>query len=241
MPINKVVPSFTEAVADIDNGATLMIDGFGGPGGMAQNLLIALRDLGVKDLTIICNTAGIASSTGFGTVPGDTPIDAGILIENNQVKKVIASYPVSPSPSRPNAFEKAYNLDKISLEVVPQGTLAERIRSGGAGIPAFYTPSGVGTLLEEGKEIRSFNKKDFLLEHALPADFALLKGQQADTLGNVIYEGTSRNLNAVMATAANITIIEVEKIVEPGSLNGESIHTPAIYVNRIVQPSTLLT
>ena len=150
MPINKVVPSFTEAVADIDNGATLMIDGFGGPGGMAQNLLIALRDLGVKDLTIICNTAGIASSTGFGTVPGDTPIDAGILIENNQVKKVIASYPVSPSPSRPNAFEKAYNLDKISLEVVPQGTLAERIRSGGAGIPAFYTPSGVGTLRTTG-------------------------------------------------------------------------------------------
>ena len=237
MAINKVVSSFAEAVADIPDGAVLMVDGFGGPGGMAQNLLRALRDQGAKGLTVISNTAGIAGSVGFGTIPGDQPVDAGILIDNEQVKKVIASYPVSPSPSRPNSFEQAYGEGKVDLEVVPQGTLAERIRAGGAGIPAFYTPTGVGTLLAEGKETRVFKGREYVLEGALVADFALLKAHKADTLGNVVYEGTSRNFNGVMATAARVTIVEVSEIVEPGELDGGDIHTPGIYVKRIVRTS----
>ena len=131
--MNKIVPTFAEAVADIPDGATLMIDGFAGPGGTPQNLIRALRDHGARDLTIISNTAGLASVTGFGTVPGDRPTDIGALVENEQVKKVIASFPVSPSPSRPTAFERAYREGNAELEVAPQGTLAERIRAGGAG------------------------------------------------------------------------------------------------------------
>ena len=157
MAINKVVGSFDEAVADIPDGATLMIDGFAGPGGTPQNLIRALRDHGAKELTIISNTAGLASVIGFGTIPGDRPIDIGILVDNEQIKKVVASFPVSPSPSRPTSYERAYREGKVELELVPQGTLAERIRAGGAGIPAFYTPTGAGTLLAEGKETRDFD------------------------------------------------------------------------------------
>lgn len=235
MAIDKSVPSFDEAVADIPDGATLMIDGFAGPGGTAQNLIRALRDHGAKELTIISNTAGLASVIGFGTLPGDRPVDIGILVDNAQVKKVVASFPVSPSPSRPTSFEQAYREGKVDLELVPQGTLAERIRAGGAGIPAFYTPTAVGTLLAEGKESRRFGDRDYLLETALTADFALLRAHKADTLGNVVYRGTSRNFNGVMATAARVTIVEVDEIVEPGGLDGGDIHTPGIYVNRIVQ------
>ena len=162
--MNKIVPTFAEAVADIPDGATLMIDGFAGPGGTPQNLIRALRDHGARDLTIISNTAGLASVTGFGTVPGDRPTDIGVLVENEQVKKVIASFPVSPSASRPTAFERAYREGNAELEVVPQGTLAERIRAGGAGIPAFYTPTGAGTLIAEGKEVRTFDGREHLLE-----------------------------------------------------------------------------
>ncbi|MCL0105390.1 hypothetical protein M1N90_01375, partial [Dehalococcoidia bacterium] len=134
--MNKIRDSFIDAVSDIPNGAVLMIDGFAGPGGTPQNLIRALRDHGSTDLTVISNTAGLASVIGFGTLPGDKPIDIGILVDNKQIKKVIASFPVSPSPSRPTSFEKAYKEGKVDLEVVPQGTLAERIRAGGAGIPA---------------------------------------------------------------------------------------------------------
>ena len=235
MAINKVVSSFAEAVADIPDGAWLMIDGFGGPGGTPQNLIMALKDHGSKDLTIMSNTAGLASVMGFGTVPGDRPIDIGVLIENEQVKKIIASFPVSPSPSRPNAFERAYREGKVELEVVPQGTLAERIRAGGAGIPAFYTPTGAGTLMAEGKETRAFGGREYILERSLTADFALLRAYKADTLGNVVYAGTSRNFNGVMATAAGTTIMEVDEVVEPGDLEAESVHTPGIYVKRIVK------
>lgn len=235
MAINKVLASFHEAVADIPDGATLMIDGFAGPGGTSQNLIRALRDHGAKDLTVISNTAGLASVIGFGTIPGDRPIDIGILVENEQIKKVVASFPVSPSPSRPTAYEKAYQAGKVELELVPQGTLAERIRAGGAGIPAFYTPTGVGTLLAEGKESRVFNGREYLLEHALKADFALLRGHKADTLGNIIYRGTSRNFNGVMATAAEVTIMEVDEVVEEGALDSHDVHTPALYVNRVVE------
>ncbi len=234
MAFDKVAKSFDEAVSDIPDGATLMIDGFAGPGGTPQNLIRALRDHGARDLTIVSNTAGLASVIGFGTIPGTRPIDIGILIDNEQVKKVIASYPVSPSPSRPTSFERAYREGKVDLEVVPQGTLAERIRAGGAGIPAFYTPTSVGTLLAEGKETREFDGREYVMELGLTADFALLRAHLADTLGNVVYRGTSRNFNAVMATAGRVTVMEVDEIVEPGDLDANSIHTPGIYVNRIV-------
>ncbi|MYA62429.1 MAG: 3-oxoacid CoA-transferase subunit A [Dehalococcoidia bacterium] len=233
--MSKIVPSFDQAVADIPDGAILMIDGFAGPGGTPQNLIRALRDHGASDLTIISNTAGLASVIGFGTIPGDRPIDIGILVENEQVKKVIASFPVSPSPSRPTAFETAYLEGKIDLEVVPQGTLAERIRAGGAGIPAFYTPTGVGTLMSEGKESRVFDGREYLLEHSLKADFALLRAQISDTMGNTQYRGTSRNFNGVMATSADVVVMEVDKVVEPGDIDPGSVHTPGIYVSRIVR------
>lgn len=233
--MSKIVGSFADAVEDIPDGAILMIDGFAGPGGTPQNLIRALRDHGASDLTIISNTAGLASVIGFGTIPGDRPIDIGVLVENEQVKKVIASFPVSPSPSRPTAFETAYREGKIDLEVVPQGTLAERIRAGGAGIPAFYTPTGVGTLMAEGKESRVFDGREYLLEHSLKADFALLRAHISDTMGNTQYRGTSRNFNGVMATSADVVIMEVDKVVEPGDIDPGAVHTPGIYVNRVVE------
>ena len=233
--MNKIVPTFAEAVSDIPDGATLMIDGFAGPGGTPQNLIRALRDHGAGDLTIISNTAGLASVTGFGTVPGDIPTDIGVLVENEQVKKVIASFPVSPSASRPTAFEKAYREGNAELEVVPQGTLAERIRAGGAGIPAFYTPTGAGTLIAEGKEVRTFDGREHLLETALKADFALLRAHRSDALGNTQYRGTSRNFNGVMATAADVVVMEVDEIVEAGEIDPGAVHTPGIYVDRIVK------
>ena len=233
--MNKIVPTFAEAVSDIPDGAMLMIDGFAGPGGTPQNLIRALRDHGAGDLTIISNTAGLASVTGFGTVPGDIPTDIGVLVENEQVKKVIASFPVSPSASRPTAFEKAYREGNAELEVVPQGTLAERIRAGGAGIPAFYTPTGAGTLIAEGKEVRTFDGREHLLETALKADFALLRAHRSDALGNTQYRGTSRNFNGVMATAADVVVMEVDEIVEPGEIDPGAVHSPGIYVDRIVK------
>ena len=233
--MNKVIPTFADAVADIPDGATLMIDGFAGPGGTPQNLIRALREHGARRLAIISNTAGLASVIGFGAIPGDKPIDIGILVENDQVAKVIASFPVSPSLSRPTAFESAYLEGRVELEVVPQGTLAERIRAGGAGIPAFYAPAGVGSLIAEGKETRAFGGKEYLLETALTADFALLRAHRADTMGNIQYRGTSRNFNGVMATAADVVIMEVDEIVEPGGIDPDAVHTPGVYVDRIVE------
>ena len=150
------------------------------------------------------------------------------------MKKAIASYPVSPSASRPTAFELAYRRGEVELELVPQGTLAERLRAGGAGVAAFYTPTGVGTLISEGKETRVIDGKEYVLEEALRADFCIIRGHQADTLGNVVYKGTSRNFNSVMAPAAAITVVEVDEVVEPGQLDPEAIITPGIHVNRIV-------
>ncbi len=235
MSSSKVFDSFAGAVADIPDGAVLMIDGFAGPGGTPQNLIRALKDHGARELTIISNTAGLASVTGFGTIPGDRPTDIGVLVDNEQVRKVIASFPVSPSPSRPTSFERAYREGRVELEVVPQGTLAERIRAGGAGIPAFYTPTGIGTQLAEGKESRWFGDREYLLQLALEADFALLRAYKSDTLGNIVYRGTSQNFNGVMATAARTTIVEVDEIVEPAALDPGSIDTPGIYVKRIVR------
>ncbi len=233
--MNKVYSSFNEAVSDIPDSATLMIDGFAGPGGTSQNLIRALRDQGASDLTIISNTAGLASVSGFGTLPGQKPIDIGILVDNGQVGKVIASFPVSPSPSRPTSFEKAYHRGEVELELVPQGTLAERIRAGGAGIPAFFTPTGIGTFVTEGKETRSYDGKEYVLETALKADYALIRGYMADTMGNLSFRGTSMNFNGVMVTAAAISIVEVDKIVDVGEIDSYRIDTPALYVNRIVE------
>ena len=231
----KVYPDAPSAIGDMPDGATVMIDGFGGPGGMAHYLLVTLRDQGTRGITIISNTAGIARSVNFGTPPGKLAIDHSILIDNGQVAKAIATYPVSPSASRPSSFELAYRRGEVDLELVPQGTLAERLRAGGAGIYAFYTPTGAGTLIAEGKESRLIDGKEYILEEGLRADYCLIRGHQADTMGNVVYKGTSRNFNAVMAPSADITVVEVDEIVEPGQLDPELIVTPGIYVDRIVK------
>ena len=230
-PVNKVYPGAMDALQDVPEGATVNVDGFAGPGGMAHYLMTGLRDLGTKGLKLISNTAGVARVSAFGA---PNIIDHSILVENNQVAKATASYPVSPSASRPSAFEEAFNRGETELEVVPQGTLAERLRSGGAGVAAFYTPTGAGTLLAEGKETRNIGGKDYVLEMGMRADFCIIRGHKADTLGNVVYKGTSRNFNPVMATTAKITVVEVDEIVEPGQLGPEEIVTPGLFIDRIV-------
>ena len=230
----KVYGSGLDALADVPDGAVVMIDGFAGPGGTPHYLLTSLRDNGAKGLTIISNTAGIARVVNFGTPLGKQAIDHTILIDNGQVAKAVASYPVSPSASTPTAFEMAYRRGEVELELVPQGTLAERLRAGGAGVAAFYTPTGVGTLIAEGKETRVIDGKAYVLEQGLRADFCIIRGLKADTLGNVVYKGTSRNFNSVMAPAADVTIVEVDEVVEPGELGPEEIITPGVYVDRIV-------
>ena len=231
---SKVYASGLEAIRDLPDGATVLIDGFAGPGGMPHYLMVSLRDHGARNLTMVSNTAGVARVIGFGTPPGLQAIDHSILVENHQLKKAIASYPVSPSPARPSSFELALQRGEVELEVTPQGTLAERIRAGGAGIAAFYTPTGFGTLLTEGKETRVIDGKEYVLEQGLRADFCLIRGHKADTLGNVVYKGTSRNFNPVMATAARVTVIEVDDVMEPGGLTPEEIVTPGVYIDRIV-------
>lgn len=233
-PRQKVFPTGRDAISDLPDGAAVMIDGFAGPGGMPHYLLVSLRDHGATGLTIISNTAGIARVVNFGTPPGKQAIDHTVLIDNKQVKKAVASYPVSPRASRPSAFELAYRRGEVDLELVPQGTLAERLRAGGSGVAAFYTPTGVGTLTAEGKETRLIDGRDYVLEHGLRADFCLVRGYRADTLGNLVYRGTSRNFNAVMAPAADVVIAEVDEIVEPGQLDPEEIVTPGIFVDRVV-------
>lgn len=235
MPVGKVYPDGQAALGDLPDGATVFIDGFGGPGGMAHYLLVALRDRGSRNLTIVSNTAGIARVVSFGTPPGRTAIDHSLLIENGQVAKAIASFPVSPSVSRPSQFELAYRRGEVELELVPQGTLAERLRAGGAGIPAFYTPTGAGTLIAEGKETRIIDGREYILEHGLRADYAIIRAHRADTDGNLVYRGTSRNFNAVMAPAARITVVEVDEIVPAGALDPEAVVTPGVFVQRIVQ------
>jgi len=199
-----------------------MIGGFGVTG-VPFTLIKALADRAVKNLTIIANSAG-------GRLPD---IDITLLVKNSQVKKVIASYPVYSG--RVSAFEERHLKGEIELEMVPQGTFAERMRAGGAGIPAFYTPTGAGTKLAEGKEIRIINGRECVLEYGLRADFALIKAYKADRMGNLVYHRAARNFNPVMATAAETTIAEVSEIVETGDLDPETIVTPAIYVDRIIK------
>jgi 3-oxoacid CoA-transferase A subunit len=235
--INKVFSTCNEAIADIPDGASIMVGGFGHAADKPQNLIAALRDQGAKNLTLIMNGAGVSGRLGIGSLGGIPFIDEEILIENRQVKKAICSVPASLVMSKPCAFEKQYLAGEVELEYVPQGTLAERIRSGGAGLGAFYTPTGVGTLIEAGKEKRLIDGKEMLLEFALSADYALIKAYCADTMGNLIYRGIIRSFNAIMATAAKVTVVEVEYIVEAGELDPESIVTPGIFIDRIVSMS----
>lgn len=206
------------AVADMHDGATLLVGGFGGSG-LPSHLVAALVAQGAKDLTVVSNNIGAVSD------------GVAALISHNQVKKIICSFPVGPHA---DDLIARLNDGRIELEIVPQGTLAERIRAGGAGIPAFYTPTGYQTELGEGKEIREFNGRAFLLEEAIIADFAFIKAQTADRWGNLVYRKTQRNFNPVMATAAKVTIVEVDEVVEVGEIPAENIVTPSVYVHRIV-------
>ncbi len=228
MTIDKIVRSFKEAVADVKDGSTIFIGNFAGPGGTPYFLIRALAEQGAKDLTIVANTAG-----GIGlTVDYD---DHRLLFQNHQIKKVIASFPFSTSAKRPSEAEKQILAGQVELEMVPQGTLAERIRAGGAGIAAFYTPTGPGTIIEEGKERRYFKGRPHLLEHALRADYAFVRAWKADTLGNLIFRGTQRQFNPVMAMGADISIAEVDEIVAPGEINPNCVIVQGIYVQRIVK------
>ena len=186
--------------------------------GLPENLILALRDSGVRNITAISNNAG---TDGHGL---------GLLLETKQITKAISSY-----VGENKLFAKQYMSGEIELEFTPQGTLAERIRAGGAGIPAFYTPTGVGTLVSEGKETKFFNEREYLMEEALVADLSIIKAWKGDSHGNLIYRMTARNFNPVMATAGKITIAEVEELVEPGTLNPDYIHTPSIYIQRVIE------
>ena len=217
--IDKRTPTPRDAVADIGDGAVVMIGGFGEAGSPIE-LIHALIDRGARNLTVISN------NTGTGRV------GLAALIANRQVARMICSYPRSTNST---VFPELYRAGKIELELVPQGTLAERIRAGGAGIPAFYTAAGVGTLLAEGKERKRFQGRDFLLEHGLRADFALVKADRADRYGNLTYTKTARNFGPIMCTAARITIAQAHRVVEPGDIDPECVVTPGIFVHRVVE------
>ena len=232
--MDRIFNTFSESVSDVPNGASVMIGGFGGSGGQPTRLMLALAEHGVRGLTIIGNVAGISKTTGYGWPPHLEPIDQGMFFENGQADRIICSFPI-PGQTRPlSEIEKAWREGRAEVIVIPQGTLAERIRAGGAGIAAFYTPTGVGTPVADGKEVREFDGREYLLEHALRADFALIRAKRADTYGNLEYVGTSRAFNPVMATAADVTIAEVDEIVEPGGIDPERVGTPGVYVDRIV-------
>jgi 3-oxoacid CoA-transferase subunit A len=216
MKKSKLMNSFMEAVSDIKDGSTLIVGGFG-LCGIPEFAIQALKEQGTKDLTVVSNNCGV-DDWGLG-----------LLLANCQIKKMIASY-----VGENKIFEQQYLSGELEVELTPQGTLAERIRAGGAGIPGFYTATGVGTPIAEGKETKEFNGKTYLLEKGIVGDFALIKAWKADTLGNLVYRKTSRNFNPLAAMAGKITIAEVEEIVEPGKLDPDEIHTPGIYVQRLL-------
>lgn len=225
--MRKPLLSAAEAIADVPDGASVLIGGFGVLQGWPHELLFALRDRSVKDLTVICN------SPGFG------PYSPQILAENRQIKKLIASF--GGYAYRTTPLSEQIGRGEVEFELVPQGTLVERIRAGGAGIPAFFTPTGVGTVIEEGKEKRVFAGREYLLETALRADFALLRAQKADMDGNLVYRRSARNFHPPFATAADVTIAEVDKVQASGALDPEAIVTPGIFVQRLVRRETPLT
>ena len=215
--MNKIVVSADAAIADIPDGATVMVGGFG-LCGIPENLIAALVRKGAKGLHTISNNMGI---DGCGM---------GLMLEAGMIESHIGSY-----VGENKLLEKQVLAGQLDLTLVPQGTLAERIRAGGAGIPGFYTPTGVGTVVAEGKELREFDGRKYLLESALTADFALVKAWRGDRLGNLVYRKTARNFNPMMATAAKITIAEVEELVEPGTIDPDHVVTPGIYVHRIIE------
>lgn len=214
MKVKKTIESALEGIQD---GATIMVGGFGLVG-IPEKLILGLRSKGVKDLTVISNNCGVDD---FGL---------GILLQNRQIRKMVSSY-----VGENKEFERQFLSGELEVELIPQGTLAERIRAGGAGIPAFYSPAGVGTPLADGREVRNFNGREYLLETGLVADFALVKGAKGDRMGNLVYNKTSCNFNPMMATAGRVTIAEVEEILEPGELDPASIQTPGIYVQSVVR------
>ena len=218
--IDKTVGSASEALNGVEDNMTVMLGGFG-LCGIPENGIQALLDKGVKGLTCISNNAGVDD---FGL---------GLLLQTKQIKKMVSSY-VGENAE----FERQLLGGELEVDLLPQGTLAERIRAAGAGIPAFYTPAGYGTEVGEGKEVREFDGKMHILEHALHADFALVKAWKGDTAGNLIFKGTARNFNPMMAAAGKITVAEVEELVPAGELEPNEIHTPGIYVQRIFQGSS---
>lgn len=215
--MKKIYTNFADAVADIQDGMTLMVGGFGLVG-IPENLIKALQDKKTTDLTVISNNCGV-DDWGLG-----------LLLHDKQIKKMISSY-----VGENKEFEKQVLEGEIEVELVPQGSLAEKIRAGGAGIPAFYTPAGVGTPIAEGRETRDFNGKEYLLEEALVADVSLVRAWKADTMGNLIFHKTAQNFNPIMAAAGKVTIAEVEEVVEAGELDPAHVHTPSIYVQAIIQ------
>jgi len=219
--MNKVYPDARAACADIHDGATLFVGGFG-LAGVPEECVFAVRDLGPRNLTVISNNAG---TTEHGLVH---------LLKNKQVRKMISSYVGENA-----VFEQLMLSGELEVELTPQGTLSERIRAGGAGIPGFYTPTGVGTRVAEGKEVREFDGRRYLLERGLTGDFALVHAWKGDRFGNLVYRKTARNFNPMMAMAGRVTIAEVEHLVEPGEIEPDQVHTPAIFVQRIFKVGTM--
>src|SRR6267142_2475607 len=215
--MNKVIASADEAIRDVFDGASIMVGGFG-LCGMPENLIRALARKGTKNLTTISNNAGV---DGLGM---------GLLLANGQIRRHIGTY-----VGENKLLEKMVLDGTVQLDLVPQGTFSERIRAGGAGIPAFFTPTGVGTIVAEGKETREFEGRPYVMERALTADFAFVKAWKGDRMGNLVYRKTARNFNPIMATAAKVTIAEVEHLVEAGELDGDLVDTPSVYVKRIFQ------
>ena len=230
----KVFSGCDDAVADIFDGATVMIGGFGSWGGLPINLIASLARQGARELTVISNQGGVGFELSDKIKPGGYQ-DIGALYEKGQVKKFIGSVPALGGMPPISPVEVAHREGKVEIEMVPQGTLAERIRAGAGGLGGFYTPTGVGTPMEKGKEKKVINGREYLLELPLTADFALIKAHKADTIGNLIYRGTARCFNPVMAMAAKTTIVEVDEIFQSGELDPEIIVTPHIFINRIVE------
>ncbi|MGG1687499.1 CoA transferase subunit A [Pseudalkalibacillus sp. NRS-1564] len=214
--MKPVLDTFEEAVQDIQDGATILVGGFGLVG-IPENLILALKEKGTKDLTVISNNCGV-DDWGLG-----------LLLKNRQIKKMVGSY-----VGENKEFERQVLSGELEVELIPQGTLAERIRAGGAGIPAFYTPAGVGTPIAEGKEVRVFNGKEYLLEEAIQADFSFVRAWKGDIMGNLVYNKTARNFNPMIAAAGKVTIAEVEELVGVGELSPDQIHTPSIYIQKVI-------
>ncbi len=214
--MNKVVPTAMEAVRDIPSGATVLAGGFG-LCGIPELCIAALRERGIKDLTVVSNNCGVDD---FGL---------GILLRNKQITKMISSY-----VGENKEFERQFLSGELKVELVPQGTLAERLRAGGAGIPAFFTPAGVGTPVAEGKETREFGGREYLMERAITGDFAIVKAWKADRYGNLVFRQTSRNFNPLCASAGKITIAEVEELVDVGTIDPDHVHLAGVFVQRVV-------